>query len=272
MGAADQLVDEIFSWIDQREGCATQLRKLAKELESLRQNCNSFECVGSSVSVLGITCLIGAGVATLFTGGLAAPLAALGTAYAVAGSAVSVTTKISEHFLSSSTMEDAMKIEKRSNGIAQTIRQLFQELKNKSGNLNSDEVDQHVMIEILQAVARRSGIKLSSFRDIETKLGLGINEVAYGGEIMRGTLQVGLIGILAFFSLQASGKTFKLLFGKIAEELIMTLTKMGVKSVLKGGALVRQTIIRQTINVQTQTLHTLKTLCDAVHPPNKPDL
>lgn len=64
MSTADGLLELIDSWIEQRQLCAKQLTKLAQELEKLREKCNGGECVGSSVSVVGAACTIGAGVAT----------------------------------------------------------------------------------------------------------------------------------------------------------------------------------------------------------------
>ncbi|CAB1439528.1 unnamed protein product [Pleuronectes platessa] len=53
MTTADRLLEQMFSWIDQRSCCADQLVKLAQELKSLRQKCKGGECVGSSVAVVG---------------------------------------------------------------------------------------------------------------------------------------------------------------------------------------------------------------------------
>ncbi|CAL8307796.1 unnamed protein product [Merluccius merluccius] len=70
MATADELLEQMFSWMEQRELCAEQLKRLARELEWYRKKCNESECVGSSVSVVGAVCLIGAGLATVFTGSI----------------------------------------------------------------------------------------------------------------------------------------------------------------------------------------------------------
>ncbi|KAA8587328.1 hypothetical protein FQN60_016190, partial [Etheostoma spectabile] len=133
MGTADQLLELMFSWIEQRERCAEQLMKLARELESLREKCNFSESVGSGMSLVGAAGLFGAGVATVLTAGAAAPLLAaeLLALGAGVGVAVSVVTKITEHFLSSHTLKTAQEIEQKGNEIAERIPKLFQQLKEK---------------------------------------------------------------------------------------------------------------------------------------------
>ncbi|KAE8278865.1 hypothetical protein D5F01_LYC22444 [Larimichthys crocea] len=165
MATADLLLELMFSWIDQRECCARQLKKLANELESLRDMCNGGECIGNSVSVVGAACLLGAGAATLFTGGAAAPfLGLLGGVYTGVGVTMSVVTKLTEHFVSSDTMKEAEKIEEKSNNIAQRIQKLFDQLKAEikkvSPSADLDEVDRSVMTKLLGAMARRSALEM----------------------------------------------------------------------------------------------------------------
>lgn len=166
MSTANRLLELIDSWIEQRQLHAKQLRKLALELEQLREKCNVGECVGSSVSVLGA---IGAGVATLFTGGLAAPaLAGLGAMYTVTGGAISVVSQLTEHLKSSDTMKEAEKIGKKTNKIEENMKKELEQLKAEVEDMSSfadpDEVDQHVMAEILRAIARQSGLKWVRFQ------------------------------------------------------------------------------------------------------------
>ena len=245
MATADQLLERIFSWIEQRERCAEKLRKLAGELESLREKCNGSECIGSSVSVAGAACLIGAGVATLFTGGAAAPfLGLLGGVYTGVGLTVSLATKLTEHLISSDTMKDAQKIEQKSNDIGETIQRLLKKLKAEKKGVNSfadpDELDQHVMTEILGAMARRSGLKwpinISSFGwgGARGFTGLDSNPNLIMPEVMTT-----VAGVLICFSFQAEGKASKLLFAKGAEKLIKTVSSAGFKTFLKGGGMVR---------------------------------
>lgn len=162
MATADELVDQIYSWIEQRERCAYKLRDLARELESRRRSCNASETVGSTVAVAGAACFIGAGIATFLTGGLAAPfLAALGTAYTGVGVTTSLVTKITEHFLSSASMTEAQNAEKESRKTAETIEQLFLELRTKNDHITDpDDQDKQILTEILKTIARRNHIKI----------------------------------------------------------------------------------------------------------------
>ncbi|XP_070837401.1 uncharacterized protein [Chaetodon trifascialis] len=246
MSTADLLLELIFSWIDQRERCAKQLRKLAEELESLREKCNAGQCVGSTVSVVGATCLIGAGIATVFTGGAAAPfLGLLGAAYTGTGVTISVAAKIIEHFSSSDTMKEAQAIEKRSSEIEGKIQKLFQQLKAEKEEASSfpdpDELDRHIMTEFLRAMARRSGLKQKYVERIIVRAHEDNFDLCMGHRVLRAdhTLKVAaVLGILTFFTFQLSGKKYKLLLSKGAEQLIKTMSSAGFKTALKGGAMV----------------------------------
>ncbi len=245
MATADQLLEMMFSWIEQRECCAEQLRELAQELESLRKKCNASECVGNSVSVVGAACLIGAGVATFFTGGAAAPLLGVaGAVYSGVGATISVVTKITEFFSSSDTIKKAQKIEKKSNEIAEEIQELFQKLKAERKKACSfadpDDLDRHVMTEILSAMARRSGLKMQINVGILDKFFFNAgHDMTLNQVFFRPELTVGLGSILTFFAFQASGKEFKPLLDKGAEQLVKQISTAGMKAFLKGGALVR---------------------------------
>ena len=137
---AGQLRLKIWLWLEQKENCAKSLWKLVKELETLRRKCNAGECIGSSVSVLGAACLIGGAVATVFTAGAAAPfLGVLGGVYAGTGVAVSVSSKLIETFVSSSTMEEAEKVAKKSENIEEEIMELIKKLKMERVNFQQSE-------------------------------------------------------------------------------------------------------------------------------------
>ncbi|XP_051275853.1 uncharacterized protein LOC127374500 [Dicentrarchus labrax] len=255
MATADQLLELMFSWIEQRERCAEKLRKLAKELELLREKCNAAECVGSTYAVVGSLSLIGAGVATVFTGGAAAPL--LGVAGAVCsgvGLTVSVASKIIEHFSSSDTMKEAQEIEKKSNKVAEEIQDLFRQLKAECSSTDPDEVDQHVMTEILKGMARRCGLKwhLMDFKRIFVAIKRNINEILFS-PVVKVALVVKLASILNFFTFKVNGKIYKHLFNKGAKEFTIPMTKIaeegakkltkdmaktGFKKAFKGGAMV----------------------------------
>ncbi|XP_030262304.1 reticulocyte-binding protein 2 homolog a-like isoform X2 [Sparus aurata] len=244
MAIADQLVELMFSWIKKRENCAKKLKKLADELETLREKCNSAECAGSTVSVIGAASLIGAGVATFFTAGAAVPaLAIVGGIYSGVGAAVSVTTKIIEHFSSSDTLKEAEKIEKENNETAKSIQNLFEQLKVEVKRMypsaNPDQVDRHVMTSFMGAVARRSGLKLNinfsqheSFYLIEP----GMRQNSLNTFAMTAGLTV--YGIFTVFSLKTAGKQSKLLIAEATKKLIKEMSAAGLKTAIKGGAMV----------------------------------
>lgn len=249
MSTANRLLELIDSWIEQRQLHAKQLRKLALELEQLREKCNVGECVGSSVSVLGATCAIGAGVATLFTGGLAAlALAGLGAMYTVTGGAISVVSQLTEHLKSSDTMKEAEKIGKKTNKIEENMKKELEQLKAEVEDMSSfadpDEVDQHVMAEILRAIARQSGLKwvrgLDSsklIRMFDYKLKSVLNTVLEILNLAISNPAVVPAGILMCFTLRLTrGK--KIWLQKGAQRPIMQLSKLGLKTI-KGSAMVR---------------------------------
>ncbi|XP_051244367.1 uncharacterized protein LOC127356568 isoform X4 [Dicentrarchus labrax] len=233
MAIADQLLEQMFSWLEQRERCAEKLRKLAKELELLRQKCNAAECVGSTYAVVGALSLIGAGMATFFTGGAAAPLLGVaGAVFSGTGVTISVASKIIEGFSSSDTMKDAQRIEEKSNEVAEEIQRLFERLRANSSSADPDEVDRHVMTEILRAMARRNGLE----GQINTQTFFDNIPMRFTQSFSNSELTIGLAGILSFFTLKTVGNEFKHLLDKGANELIKQVAKTGFKNVLKGGA------------------------------------
>ncbi|XP_045897455.1 uncharacterized protein LOC123964633 isoform X1 [Micropterus dolomieu] len=246
MATADLLLELMFSWIQQRELCAEQLKKLARELESLREKCNVSECVGSSAAVVGAACVIGAGAVTLFTGGAAVPLLGLiGAVSSVGGVTISVVTKLTEHFLSSSTMKEAQKIEEQSNKIAERIQKLFQQLKaevkNRSSSADPDKLDRRMMMEILTAMGRRSGLK----GEINVRMcgdkpqfyfDAGPRHIGLNSMAVNPALAVGFAAILKFFAFEVSDKELKILFANGAKQLMKLLSTTGFKTALKGGA------------------------------------
>ncbi|TMS02295.1 hypothetical protein E3U43_007835 [Larimichthys crocea] len=233
MATADLLLELMFSWIDQRECCARQLKKLANELESLRDMCNGGECIGNSVSVVGAACLLGAGAATLFTGGAAAPfLGLLGGVYTGVGVTMSVVTKLTEHFVSSDTMKEAEKIEEKSNNIAQRIQKLFDQLKAEikkvSPSADLDEVDRSVMTKLLGAMARRSALEMkigfsklhdmlhrSPHKGMNMDMYMQLNPIPKPiFNIMTSVVLLYSCAILTFLTFQKRGKGSKILLLK----------------------------------------------------------
>ncbi|KAM3623724.1 uncharacterized protein V6R79_014932 [Siganus canaliculatus] len=210
---ADLLLELMFSWIGQREACARELEKMAGELESLRQKCSTGETAGSTYSVVGAACFLGAGVATLCTGGAAAPfLAVAGGVYTGAGLTISITSKLIEHFSSSKTMKEAQRKEEKSNSIAKKIERQFEQLKKElmklSPHMDPDDLDQHVMTAFMGAVGRRSGNRqvISFLKDMSFNFG--------GGRPIDMMLQ-----------------------NNAAERLVKTMSSTAFKTVLKGSAM-----------------------------------
>ncbi|XP_032386872.1 uncharacterized protein LOC116698792 [Etheostoma spectabile] len=233
MGTADQLLELMFSWIEQRERCAEQLMKLARELESLREKCNFSESVGSGMSLVGAAGLFGAGVATVLTAGAAAPLLAaeLLALGAGVGVAVSVVTKITEHFLSSHTLKTAQEIEQKGNEIAERIPKLFQQLKEKVRKvyniLDPDELDRCVVAKILGAVAGRQ-IDIAA-------AGLGLDHINSDPELI-----IKVLGIMEVFTLTSTlhGEELRSLIARGVKQLIKKMSKTAFKTAFKGGAMV----------------------------------
>ncbi|XP_034091051.1 uncharacterized protein LOC117558771 isoform X2 [Gymnodraco acuticeps] len=226
MGTADELLDLMFKWMDQKEGCAKYLRKLARELEDLRKKCNGNQFIGNSVQVAGAASLVGAGVATLITGGLAVTFLAFGATYMGVGVTISVVTHLTEHLLSSMTMEKAQRIESKSNKIAERIKRLFEQLrkefKAESVNADKDELDQRVMAKVLGAIGRRNGQKWTVCDSIKWSSSSGpqfpLNAILLNG-VLPAKAVAGVARILEAFALPARGTYPKPLSAEAGEQI-----------------------------------------------------
>lgn len=242
MAIADDLLDKMYIWIEKREIFAKQLHELAQELESRRRDCNWAECYGSTTSVVGAASVIAAGVATILTAGAAAPLLVAAGISTGVGVAVSVGTKITEHFLSSKTLTEAQKIIKESDEISKKVQKLFEDLKaGMRPSADPDEVDRCVMTEILRAMARR-------YLKEETKTGTSnVDQTFFYRKLTNMRLDemlvmpqiVGLAGVLTLFTVELSGTGFETLITKGAQQLVKEMSKIGLKTTIKGGAMVR---------------------------------
>lgn len=203
MATNDEVIGLIRSWIKEKELCAMEMKKLADELETHTRNCTISKCVGSTVAVAG---LIGAGVATLTTGGIAAPAIAAATG----GVGVSFGANIVESMLSSETMEKVKKAEKKSDKKKEQILKLSKDLKaevpkltrRNSNNLlvdfashdaspqdmNSGQLNPDVnaaLVSILTIFKMQSeDLSVGSLHDIENLI-KGISAVALGATMTR---------------------------------------------------------------------------------------
>ncbi|XP_016343849.1 uncharacterized protein LOC107690130 [Sinocyclocheilus anshuiensis] len=174
MGVADELCEELFRWIYQQKKCADHLMDLATELEKMREAMTTGQFVGNTATVLGSATLVGTGIATFLTGGLAAPLLAVAAGITVgAGTATSLTLSLVENWKSSKTMENAEKtadkIQKIQNNVKRLQKKLQKECQSEGFKaLSSDDVQCEITARILRAMAKRSGrdLPLSRLRHL----------------------------------------------------------------------------------------------------------
>lgn len=240
MAAADEAVEQMYSWIEQKERSAKKLLKLADELEDLRDDCNKFEVVGSTVAVVGFTSIVAAGVATFFTGGLAAlALAIAGGVCSTVGTTISLGTKITEHFKSSSTLKKATEIEKDCNRKAGKLQQLFKDLKAQSPFTDPDQNDQYILKEMMGAMARRSGLSDFDPSYLLDSFNFGGRHTSINASsVFNMSIFTGFLCVLSFFSCAPNGKKLNLLLATGSKKLSQKLSAMGLKTVVKGGAMV----------------------------------
>lgn len=239
MATADRLVELMYSWMESRRKCARELRDLAGELESLREKCNAGETVGNSIAVLGAGCMVGAGLLTFATGGIAAPfLGALGAAYSTVGATITVATKIIEGFKSSGTMERAQNADQFANTIAKEIDQLFEKLKAEGPG--GSEQDHHIVKEVLEALSRRCGLSVSDM-DMDLLLNERLFSYKPGHTVIPETafesaMKDGIVGIFSVFAFSVEDKVLTKLLTKGTEEIVKKMAANGLKTALKGGA------------------------------------
>ncbi|KAK7929831.1 hypothetical protein WMY93_006226 [Mugilogobius chulae] len=182
-----QLLNLIYEWIEKAEECSRNLRGLAAELESLREDCNAWETVGNTAAVVGSALAIGA---AFFTGG--ASLALLGAVGGGIGTTVSLVTKITEHFKSSSKLERVEEIDKRCNRIADRIQELFDKIKKESPSGKSEEQDQYVVKEFLKAVSRKSGLDSDmNVKDLDDLIRVLLDNALLEGKLLSAAAKKG---------------------------------------------------------------------------------
>lgn len=149
-----------------------QFKELARYLEDLRQRCNTSECVGSTLSVVGsVMGLLVAGLATLFTGGLATPLLVASVATSGAGAVVNIGTSICETCESSSIMKEAKKLAGEHERLGKEIQKLMQQLVQQREQRGSKAASSgsagegYIVEHILRAMARQHGVKWNAINN-----------------------------------------------------------------------------------------------------------
>lgn len=166
MAAADQLLELMFSWIEEGVHCAELLEKLANKLESVRKKCCLAELVGIIAQVLAAVCKILANILILLQpASQAAPvLVAIEKALRCVSCFITATAEVVQHssfyFILREAEETVEKINTCTETIHRQLKQLRLQVKKKFLSVGSDDVDRHVVMEIVRAVARRSGLKL----------------------------------------------------------------------------------------------------------------
>ncbi|KAJ8249323.1 hypothetical protein GJAV_G00233560 [Gymnothorax javanicus] len=233
MDTADELIEKLLFWLEQRKHFAEQLRKMARELESLHKNLKATQCYGSSVSVIGAASLLGAGVLTLCTGGAAAPvLATVGAVYGGVGLTISLSAKVAEAWSSSSSLKDAKKImednEKLGLEIKKLVKQLMQLCMEEADAAGSSEdADRYATGYIARGIARQRGLQWTTGLDnwFQNSSRFGMHHFQTSSTAHRdilsaigiGCLTLGLWEILKNKSLQRK------LFGTGGKLLLLTL-------------------------------------------------
>ncbi|KAF5899569.1 FERM domain-containing 7-like protein, partial [Clarias magur] len=243
MGVADELCEELFRWLKQQETCANDLMTLAHELEKLREVMTVGQFVGNTATVLGSATLVGTGIATLLTGGLALPLLAGAAGITVgAGTVTSFALSLVEKWKSSDAMKNAEKtaaqIEKIRNNIERLQKKLSEECESQDLDASSsDEVQFEITARILRAMARRSGrdLPLSRLRHILRSNGMYTHyrypefnsNLAFFQTV---SLLLGLFGFSVLFLKTTATKGAKVYTSFVTEGM----AALSLKTVLKG--------------------------------------
>lgn len=159
MDEADKLCGLLFLWLEKRKQCEEKLLALAEELEDVHEKSTAFQFVGSATSVIALTT---AGVFTVLTGGLAAPLLVT-TAGTIAGAALDIVSTAVEAIISGSTMKDAKNIMQEDEKIVKNIQKAIENLKKECGVQQNGahgftDVDYEMATQIVSAVARRNNV------------------------------------------------------------------------------------------------------------------
>ncbi|KAK2894278.1 uncharacterized protein [Channa argus] len=163
---AKVLVEKIHKWLQLQKEAADKLNKLASEVDNNNKNVNISKVVGTSVGTAGALSLIGAGIATLLTGGLAAPLLIPAIGATAAGFATNVASDIAGFILSSGTTKEAKEISDNAEKLEKEIKDLIQSLEKEeekeqpTGSSTVVPHEDYVLDRILKAIAKSSELDL----------------------------------------------------------------------------------------------------------------
>ncbi|XP_052406475.1 uncharacterized protein LOC127952155 [Carassius gibelio] len=246
MGVADELCEELFRWIDQQERCADHLKALATELEDMREAMTAGQLVGNTATVLGSAALVGTGIATILTGGLALPSLALAAGITVgAGTATSLILTLVEKWKSSETMKNAEKTADKIWQIQKNIERLKEKLQKECESegfevSSSDDVQCEITARILRALAKRSGrdLPLSRLRHLLRSDGLYTNHTYLGFYIDFAFFRtigsfIAYLGYSAIFLKTAATKGQKY-YAPLLVKVTKEMADVSLKAVLKG--------------------------------------
>lgn len=174
---------------------------------------------------MGSALLIGVGAASVLTGGLATPLLALGAAYTGGGAVACACSSETEEKYSKKILSEARDIFNRSNEKVTRIQELFEKLKKEKKRQNSmldpEELDNHVLADVLMAVGRLRGLDMSNMghlltSQIEFSFANGGN--ICGPHVGFSSILVCLCAVLLMFNLKIGSKRlgFMATFGPAA--------------------------------------------------------
>lgn len=166
MEEADKLCHLLFKWLEKRRQSAEKLLALAEKLEKLHSDINTAKLAGNATTV---AAFFAAALITIFTGGLAAPLAVGVSAVTVAGAAVSISADVAESIINSQEMAEAQTLIAEDEKMSEEIQKVLKRLHMKVGARTSgnraassfDDAEQcEVVTQLMWQIARRNKIKV----------------------------------------------------------------------------------------------------------------
>lgn len=206
MDVAEKLLDELYSWVKLQKKGAAKLKDLADEMEEMRKNVNVTKVVGSTASVGGAVALTAAGVLTLCTGGLAAPLLLGAGAVATgAGLVTNVTADIIDAIKSSGAMKEAEEVSQKIQKAEEKIQDLMTTLTDEQDEDDPLPVDSYAMEQILRAMAKRKGMTLPDGASL-SKVMSRSPKCQLSGEDVFSTILASVFRVVSTFALKTVAK------------------------------------------------------------------